>query len=174
MEKDLHSFNAFLSEHRFGGMEAPRLQRIFNNGDDPDFNWNKGGRLYAVGPNNYQNMKSNERRKITIDGEATCEIDIGACHLTLLYGIFREPFDPSKDPYDVGGLDRDLVKKIIVTMIGRGGRLKRWPNGARKEFEERIGKCFPSLKAAEASELVIRHHPCLGELEAAALDWSNL
>ncbi|OWV41799.1 hypothetical protein CDZ95_16930 [Mameliella alba] len=174
LESQVQELNTYFSEQRFGGIPAPQLQRIFNNGDDPAFNWDMGGRLYAVGPGNYQSLKLAQRRTITINGEPSCEIDISASHLTLVHGLLKEPLDLSCDPYEIQGVPRLLVKKALVTMIGTGKPLKRWPRGAKSEFTEDTGNKFPTITGKQVSQILLRRFPCLNRMADAALDWSKL
>ncbi|WP_116599857.1 hypothetical protein [Primorskyibacter marinus] len=174
LSEEIRQFNAYLAAQEFEGMPQPLLSRCFNNGDDTDFRWNKGGRFYANGSNNYQSMKSAGRRKITINGQATVELDVRASHLTLAYGLLREYLDVDQDPYIMPGLDRWLAKKVVVAFLGSGKPLARWPRGTKADYEAETGKPFPDLTGIEANQIVLKHHPCLARLSNAALDWSKL
>ena len=91
METSIHELNEFFAKHTLRGGLHQGYIRIFQNGDDPDFNWNKGGRLYSQPfVESYQVMSAKRRAKMTINGEPVAEIDISASYLTIflsLHGI---------------------------------------------------------------------------------------
>ncbi|WP_116599213.1 hypothetical protein [Primorskyibacter marinus] len=174
LSREIKQLNEYLAEQTFEGTPHPTLFRSFNNGDDTDFRWNKGGRFYAVGYGNYQGLSSDNRRKITINGKATTELDIRASHPTLVYGLLEEYLDVERDPYEMPGLDRLLAKRTIVAMIGNGGSLDRWPKDLKAEYTDETGKPFPKLTGKQACKIVLKRHPCFSRLEEASLDWSKL
>ncbi|TCS66645.1 hypothetical protein EDD52_102463 [Primorskyibacter sedentarius] len=174
LAQDVREYNAYLEDQDIGGIPQPTLRRVFNNGDDTDFDWNKGGRLYAIGPGNYQSLKAVERSKITLNGQPTVELDVRASHLTIVYGLLGAPFDVRKDPYQTPELDRPLAKKIVNAMISKGQPLDKWPRGTKAEYLAETGKPFPKLTGKQASQIVLKYHPCLAELTKAALDWSKI
>jgi hypothetical protein len=76
--------------------------RKFHRANDPDFNWNKGGRLHSqppIGKSNYQNRPESERVLIGINGEEVVEIDIGSSYLTIFYAWHDSQLDPKEDAY---------------------------------------------------------------------------
>jgi hypothetical protein len=75
----------------------------FNKGDDPGFDWNKGGRLYGQG-RNYQQLHETERLKLTIEGQPVCEVDIRTSYLTIFHALHKQRMDLSKDPYVLPGV----------------------------------------------------------------------
>jgi hypothetical protein len=77
MENVIHDLNEFFAKQTLRGGVHQGYIRIFQNGDDPDFDWNKGGRFYSQPfTESYQVMSSTRRRKMTINGEPVAEIDI--------------------------------------------------------------------------------------------------
>ena len=114
------------------------FKRIFNNGDVPGFDWNLGGRLYAVG-GGYQTMKKKTRPQLTIDGEATGEVDVRASHLTILAHLRGLAPYVAQDPYHVDGLPRDVVKKFVTMTLGHTGFHRAWPKGVLERFEPIYG-----------------------------------
>jgi hypothetical protein len=81
MEGDVSELNEFLAKFTLRGGAHEGYVRIFQNGDDPDFNWNKGGRLYSQhSKGSYQVKPSSTRRKMTINGEPVAEIDISGSY----------------------------------------------------------------------------------------------
>jgi hypothetical protein len=110
-------------------------RRVFNNGDHPKFNWDMGGRLYSYGDGNYQQTESADRLRMTINGDAVCEIDIRASYLTIFHALHEEPFDATNDPYDFPGLGpegRDVVKMWVTASFGNNAPIERWPREARR------------------------------------------
>jgi hypothetical protein len=108
--------------------------RIFNIGDDPGFNWDKGGRLYSLGETSYQRLNREQRARITIDGDSVIELDIRASYLTILFAICGRCAELPPDPYDVPELSRAVVKKWVVATLGSDGHIKRWPSEHQGPF----------------------------------------
>jgi hypothetical protein len=78
LEGDIRELNDFLARFEITGGEHYGYIRVFNNQS-----WKKGGRLYSPGDGSYQQLKEEQRHKMTINGEAVVEIDIKASHLTI-------------------------------------------------------------------------------------------
>src|SRR4029077_3184664 len=119
LEQQVRSLNEFLDRFDLRGGSHRGYVRIFNQGDDPAFNWNKGGRLYSQGDQSYQRLKQTERLRMTIHGEEVVEIDIRASYLTIYHAHYGAPLDPDpeRDPYDLPGLGaeaRNVVKLWFV------------------------------------------------------------
>lgn len=102
------------------------LRRIFGRGS-----LQKGGRFYGGW---WQNIPSEYRRYIHINGKRTVECDYSGMIISLLYGKIGHPL-PSGDPYDVGlpnnlaKSKRDLVKKFIVANLNKdNSEFKLKPN----------------------------------------------
>ena len=126
-QDSLARINAVLSRHVFesdtplGGKRqsfSPGLRAIFNNKS-----WDDGGRLYAVLTKygvNYQDIPSDYRNTITIDGHPTVELDYGSLHISMLYAA--EGIAEQADAYDIVGLPRDFVKKAILVIINADDR----------------------------------------------------
>ncbi|MEQ7873120.1 hypothetical protein ABDK56_03820 [Sphingomonas sp. ASV193] len=115
------------------------FQRTFNNGDQPGFDWNMGGRLYAVG-GSYQTMKRALRPTLTIDGEETAEIDVKASHPTILAALRGTPLGDAVDPYLVDGIPRDVAKACWTMTLGHQGLHRAWPNKVLEKLEPVYGK----------------------------------
>ena len=138
-QDSLVRINAMLSRHMFesetplGGKRqlfSPGLRAIFNNES-----WEEGGRLYAVMTKfgvNYQDIPSDYRSTITIDGNPTIELDYGSLHISMLYAA--EGVSIMTDAYDITGLSRAFVKKAIMVIINADDRtaaLKSLENDAK-------------------------------------------
>jgi hypothetical protein len=131
MEHAIRELNEFFAKHTLrGGMHQGYI-RIFQNGDDPDFDWNKGGRFYSQPfSESYQVMSSERRRKITINGEPVAEIDISASYLTIFMSLHGLQLDTTEDPYALPGLGlehRGAVKQWFVGTFGNKKPIRRWP-----------------------------------------------
>jgi hypothetical protein len=82
------------AERRYIDFYQTQLVRIFARGSIT-----KGGRLYRVW---WQNILSEYRKYIHIDGEPTVEVDYSAMSIRLLYAKYKLPYPIEKDPYDIG------------------------------------------------------------------------
>jgi hypothetical protein len=165
LREDMIELNRFLAKQQIEGGIHHGYRRIFNRGDLPDYAWNKGGRLYSVGEDNYQTMKKDQRLQMTINGEPVVEIDIRASFLTILHALKRRPFDPSTDPYSIPELrredlppeiTREVAKSLVTMTLGNTGFHRRWPSDKVAEFRDRginLGKRFP-LKDVQRAVLV--------------------
>ncbi len=84
------------------------LVRIFNK------EMSRGGRFYACG-RSWQNIPSLERQFVTINGEATTELDFATLHAAMLYSEVGAT--PPDDSYVIEPWPRDLVKRSFLTLI---------------------------------------------------------
>ncbi|MGS1094082.1 hypothetical protein ACVCNR_05765 [Aquamicrobium terrae] len=92
------------------------LYRVFNNG-----NFDHGGRFYGGW---WQNIPSDYRRFITINGIPTVEVDFSSMQLAMLYAKIGQ--DLKGDAYAIEGIDpsyRNLVKTTTLKLINGKGRL---------------------------------------------------
>ena len=116
--------NDFLGLAEIEGLAFGGLRRIFANGDQPGFDWQWGGRLYSLpGTDAYEVWKGGKMARIgliRIQGEPVAEVDIVASHLTVVYALAGQSFDPAADPYDIPGYERESVKTWVRESIGRG------------------------------------------------------
>src|SRR5262249_350014 len=122
MENRVRELNAFFAKQTLRGGSHHGYVRIFSNGDDPNFNWNKGGRFYSQHlKDSYQLMHNTRRRMMTINGEPVAEIDISASYLTIFLSMHGIQLDTTKDPYEVPGFageHRTAVKQWFVATFG--------------------------------------------------------
>jgi hypothetical protein len=84
-----------------GDLTALSLYRVFTG------NWKRGGRLYGGW---WMHLPKAERSLLTIDGEATAELDFGRLHPTLLYA--REGLPLNVDPYSFNGHGGDQFRNM--------------------------------------------------------------
>lgn len=172
--RQVDEINAFMvghdikPAHWFGG-----FQRIFSQGDIAGFDWNKGGRLYAV-EGGYQQRTSDERATMTINGEAVVEIDISASHLTIFHAL--QGLSIAGDAYDVPGVERSIVKAFVTMTLGKGAFHWRWPDEHKEQYAadkpgRDLQKDFPIGKTRAK---IIAHIPALADIAASRLNWADL
>jgi hypothetical protein len=143
LENQVRSLNEFFDQFELRGGTHRGFIRIFNNGNDQDFDWNKGGRLYRQGDDTYQQLPKEDRLRMTINGEPVCEIDIRASYLTIYQGWNGEQLDLDQDPYDLPGLGpeaREVVKRWFVATFGSDGHLTRWPSDFVSDYRDQTGR----------------------------------
>lgn len=179
--------NTYLAKQRFSCGDDVILYRGFNCGDQPDFNWNKGGRLNCLG-GGYQGLSKDAERltqradykgsgehrgMITINGEATVEVDVSACHLTIAHGLLGRPL-PSGDIYHIEGEYRWAVKAFANYMIGKGELPTKWHPDHVKVFRELTGKTLGKTHPIKhLSKIVIKQMPILMEVVNKGLNWAD-
>jgi hypothetical protein len=171
LDKDIQEINHYLIAQEIEKAPFSGYIRQFNNGDVDGFSWNKGGRLYAA----FQQLKSNERKAIRINSQPVAEIDVSASYLTILHGLLKEPFDTTRDAYQLDKIDREPVKAFISQTLGLGRLPKRWSLTWDDKFLTAYGyKLSKRYKLAEIRDIVVSHYPVLGTLEELGIDWSDL
>jgi hypothetical protein len=65
MENSIRELNGYFAKQTLRGGSHEGCVRIFRNGDDPDFDWDKGGRFYSHHFPSYQGMSGERRRRMT-------------------------------------------------------------------------------------------------------------
>lgn len=168
------ALNDFLATQDVGGIAFLGLRRLFSNGDQPDFAWNKHGRYYSLpGGHSYEGRGSEWRRSvITLNGEAVDEVDLRASHLTLLHALMQWPFDDHPDPYVLPDLPRAVVKAWVTHAMGASDpRARRWSDKVQIEYEkEREGQWLrDEYPIREVAAAVKARHPLLVELKTCGL-----
>lgn len=102
-----------------GDLTAISLYRSFKT------SWKQGGRLYGGW---WINLPKTERALITIDGDATTELDFSRLHPTLLFA--RQDLRLNFDPYSVVGLEgdnlRDMGKRTFGRLVNTPKKQKRF------------------------------------------------
>jgi hypothetical protein len=164
MQQVIRDLNNFLDSFVIMGGTHRGYYRQFECGDHPQFDWQLGGRLYSQGKHNYQQLPSAERRRMTIDGQAVCEVDVRASTLTIFQAARGQPLDFSSndlDPYAVGGIHRQIVKEFITTTFGKSRLLTQWPQETVKEYAE-AGTVLPHIR--QVRDAATAAYPLLGEL----------
>ena len=182
LEAEVVELNDFLDQVELGGGAHRGYIRVFNCGDDPDFAWDMGGRLYSHSSNEdtYQHLPQEQRLRMTINSEAVVEIDIKASFLTIYLAEQGQHLDPLRDPYVLPGLRedaREVVKKLVVRMWGTSGRsLTRWPSNMVEDYREesggrKLGKDHP-LTAVQAK--VLEAYPAMTRIAQRRNVWARL
>jgi hypothetical protein len=162
IESVVRELNEFFAKQTLRGGSHEGYIRIFQNGDDPHFDWNKGGRLYSQHfSESYQVLSAAKRAAMTINGEPVAEIDIRASYLTIFLAMHDIQLDTEKDPYELEGPeapDRSAVKAWMVATFGNSKPIRRWPPKMLQKSPElkhyRVGTLtesvldkYPKLKA---------------------------
>jgi hypothetical protein len=174
MEAEIKELNRFLVDFELEGAGFSGYRRLFHEGDVEGFDFQWGGRIYGVGDYNYQNMKKSERPNLKIDGEPIVEIDINASYLSILHGISGYPLPERDDLYDIGGIDRTIVKAWVSSTIGHHCFHTRWPKNAIQEIED-AGIDKPKEMTMTSLQPVILHHfPMLADWPSGRVTWANL
>jgi hypothetical protein len=177
--KELHDqvldLNAFFAEQLIEGQQHRGFRRIFHEVGDQPPQWNKGGRLYSIGKDNYQLARKRDRAKMTMNGEPVVELDIAASHLTILHALCGQPFDPEQDPYEVDGLPREIVKRWVTMTLGHDKLHGAWPRKVREDLEPGLGislnAAFPIMKTQAR---LIEHFPLLAAWRESSVRWYDL
>ncbi|MEQ9071545.1 MAG: hypothetical protein RLO18_32720, partial [Gimesia chilikensis] len=94
-------------DQRHAGIDLTRrrLVRIFNNGS-----WDQGGRFYGGW---WQNIPSEYRLHLMLNGKHTCEVDYSGMHVALLYAEVGAEY--AGDAYDIGlpQIPREVIKRTF-------------------------------------------------------------
>lgn len=138
LRKQVQALNEFLDQFELKGGTHRGFVRIFNNGDDPAFNWDMGGRLYSHGPDSYQLIPEVERLQMAIDGEAVCEIDVSASYLTMLCAKYGWPEGSRDELYEINGMPRAIVKLWVLIKIGhnKARPVEQWPDTVIDDYRK--------------------------------------
>jgi hypothetical protein len=178
LEQQVRDLNEFLDGFDLRGGSHRGYIRVFNQGDHPSFDWNKGGRMYSQGDDSYQRLSQDERLRMTINGEPVCEIDIRASYLTIYHAHFGVPLDAERDPYELPGLPaeaRGVIKLWFVATFGNNGHLDRWPREIAKKYKEEhgrpIGKHYPVKRIREKA---LKLYPLLEKWGTEDFGWPDL
>ncbi len=114
-----------------------------------------GGRFY--GP--IATMSPEDRRRITINGEAVAEVDVKASQLTVLLGNMGWDQAPL-DAYALPGLPRNVAKAWTIQTLGNGRPLARWA--------DRTPEAVRSYKIRNVKAAVLVAYPFLSDLSRVA------
>lgn len=118
--------------------------RIFSNDT-----WKDGGRFY----NKITYMTKIERATIKVDGKQTIERDFQGMGLKVLYAR-RLNINYNTDPYEIKGIERKVVKKVIQVMIDSESH----ENAAMSLYDNREGKAVATNKKAATALIQAVEH----------------
>jgi hypothetical protein len=181
---EVEELNDFLAGVRIDGAELTGWTRIFNEGDQEGFAWDRGGRLYARPNGSYQARSKEERLRLTLDGEPVVEIDIRCSHLALVYALMGKSLAEEMrvydddgywtvaDPYGIGELPRSVVKAWITSTLGAGARPTRWPRGLSDELKREEGIDLAAFPIRDIQVSILSKHPVLQDL--SGITWAKL
>ena len=174
MEAQIKELNSFLVSFDIDGAGFSGYRRLFNDGDVEGFDFQWGGRVYAVGDHSYQGMKQQDRARMMIGGEEVVEIDINASYLTILHGISGFALPERDDIYDISGIDRAIVKAWITSTIGHHSFHSRWPKNALAEIND-VGIDKPkSMTMAYLQPTILDQFPMLSDWPSQKITWADL
>ena len=156
------TINEYLSQQTLTGGVFEGYRRTFNIGDASGYNWDKGGRLYAVG-SSYQHLSGERRASMAINAEPVVEIDVSASHLSIYVGLMGGEVLGGTDLYDVETFDRSIVKAFITASFGQGKLALKWPKGADIDVD-----------INEVKQAICEVLPCLTDLDHSGHSWATL
>ncbi len=174
LEQQVKDLNQFLDVFDIRGGTHRGYIRVFNMGNTPDFDWDKGGRLYSSGEPNYQRLRKDQRARMTINGSPVVELDVRASYLTILFGILERSDELPEDPYAVPHLHREVVKKWMVATIGHNGHISRWPSQLIKDHLEKTGEDLKQHRVRDVSAQVFKHLPLFERWAELPVTWADL
>ena len=161
----VHRLNKYLSQQTLTGGCFEGYRRSFSNGELAGFDWNQGGRLYAVS-NSYQHLSGERRAAMQINGEPVVEVDVSASHLSIYMGEMGHRASDGIDLYAIDGMSRAAVKQYIASSFGLAKLITKWPTTADAEVV--------AFDVVDVREAVCDAIPCLESLADSGLDWSTL
>ena len=185
MEEQLRSYNSLIGKHPLG-LSLPtekvrtllmerrsnpidytrdQLCRVFNE------TFSRGGRFYQGW---WQEMPSDLRKYITINGESASELDYSGQHLQLLYALKGEEYRWLKgqvDPY--GENNRELMKQVFLICVNEQNRAK-----AVQAIRKEINFNHPDLTSTNQFinpliDTTIEKHPELSDYFFSGM-WAEL
>jgi hypothetical protein len=176
IEDKVKELNEFFAQQKLRGGSHHGYVRVYNNGDNPRFHWNMGGRLYSQHfTESYQVMSGEERLKMTINGEPVAEIDIRASYLTIFLSLHDIQL-PEGDPYDLPGLGpehRNAAKQWMVGTFGNSKPIVRWPPRMLQKMPE-----LSQHKVSTITKAALTKYPALSAwgqpLRGVTHSWADL
>ena len=174
LEQQIKNLNKYLSEQHLDNAIFSGYIRTFNMGDQPEFNWNKGGRISCPGNNSYQKLKKIFRLKnITLNNESIAEVDINASYLSIFYGLIGYYLPAKDDLYEVPGLHREIVKAWITAAFGQGVFPTRWPSHAKADLIKK-NIDLNNLTMKKVGHRICEAIPVLKHLPKSKISWADL
>jgi hypothetical protein len=176
LEAQLKELNEFLAGVEIRGGGHSGYWRGYNEGGRSDFDWNRGGRLYSYGDQNYQNMPREERLRMTLNGEAVCEIDIHASYLTLYLAWHNKALE-RPDAYVLDGFGKDAreaVKTWFTITFGKEELCERWSPRAKENYRKRTGRDLSEYPARLIRDSALQTYPPMQAWGKDGDSWAKL
>ena len=171
LNDEMSKINKYISKQNLENCEFYGLVRNFNIINN-EHSFSYGGRIQAVGNNNFQTLKKEQRKKILINGKSVVEIDIKGSHLTIFCALLGVQIE-NRDPYQISSLHRDIVKEWVNISLSISKYCERWPVGVKKRLLEK-GHNLKKLTAKKAGLLILNDIPILKKLYNAPSGWGFL
>lgn len=176
--RQVNDINAFIATQDIQPAEwHGTFTRIYAQGDLPEFNWNKGARVYSrTDTENYQRVPRKERKRIRINGEATVEVDIRASYLTILHHLMGVPM--IGDPYGIPGVPRLVVKIWMTITLGHDRFHRGWGDAAKERYAESDDFKGRDLQKdysfGKTQTRILEHLPLLRDWPDNPVTWADL
>jgi len=119
-------------------------------------------------------MKKSDRPNLKIDGEPIVEIDINASYISILHGISGYPLPQRDDLYDIGGIDRTIIKAWVSSTIGHHCFHTRWPKNAIQEIEDAGVEKPKEMTMTSLQPVILDHFPMLADWPSGRVTWADL
>ena len=147
------------------GVEFAGWTRTFNDGDGAGADLGRGGRLVARPGASSQSLDDAVRGRITLNGQPVVEIDITACHLTLVYAAHGMSLvDDDRDPYAVEGVPRGVVKRWVTVTLGKGSPPRKWKAADSEKLARKSGIDLAAYPVDGVTAAILARHPVLNDL----------
>jgi len=174
MEAEVKELNRFFVSFDLDGAGFSGFRRLFHEGDIKGFDFQWGGRLYGVGDFNYQGMRKADRPNLLINCEPISEIDINASYLSILHGISGYDLPDREDIYDIGSVDRRIIKIWISTTMGHTTFHGGWRQSAMQMFKEAGIKKPKSMTMPSLQPIILEYFPMLADWPSQRVTWADL
>jgi hypothetical protein len=179
LAEQVHDINAFMARQELGlgDYQHRYFLRIFGQGEELGRDYTKGGRLYSPGKDSYQQMPSCERASITINGEATVEVDIGSSFLTIYRVLTGTLFDAESDAYDIPGVPRFVAKSWVVMTFGHDKYHSKWPTKIKAKYKAQglgSGNMQEDHPIERTRDLILAALPELKAWPTSDIRWGDL
>ena len=128
--------------------------------------------MQAIGKENFQTLKKQERSKILINNIKTKEVDIKASHLTIFHALLRVQIK-NEDPYYIKDMHRDIVKEWVNISLSNCKYCNRWPALVKQRLLTK-GHQLKKLSAKEVGKTILKNIPILQKLNTGTSGWAFL
>ena len=94
-----------------------------------------------------------------------------ACALSITHALFEIPLPDQIDLYDIGGLDRSIVKSWINLSLTNGKPLMKWPENVIEDFDK---GGIEYEKASHYAPIMLKAYPFINDLDHHNVTWAKL